>query len=241
MVNKKDYSLLLIQTVEQLFTKTRKFVEKNSDILELTKNNAFELLIEDKSKQSTFKFLIYRPSQSSANKILFNVELNPTSSVSLVSTRYTTEEKTVTTLLEAWTKLIRQYNDIHLTTEDSILNEYEKEFYDNFELVDEDADTNPYELEKQIILHNYFGNVIKLLQTNEIENSELIEEAKEIRENIPKMTKRTTVKKISRFFAKVRRKSLPLLKELLDAGKKELFKRAITGGFDLVDGLISSL
>ncbi|MFV0593479.1 MAG: hypothetical protein ACK5M7_19060 [Draconibacterium sp.] len=241
MVNKKDYSLLLIQTVERLFNRTRKFVEENSDILELTKNNAFELLIEDKSKQSTFKFLIYRPSQSSTNKIHFNVELNPTNSVVLSPSKYTTEEKSVTTLLESWTKLIRQYNDINLTPEESILNEYEKEFYDNFELLDEDADTHPYGLEKQIILHNYFGHVIKLLQTNEIENSELIEEAKEIKENIPKMTKRTTVKKISRFFAMVRRKSLPLLKELLETGKKELFKKAITGGFDMIDGLISLL
>lgn len=239
MVNKKDYSLLLIQTVERLFNRTRKFVETNSDILELTKNNAFELLIEDKSKQSSFKFFIYRPSQNNSNKILFNVELNPTSSVALSSSKYTAEEKTVTTLLESWTKLIIQYNEINLSPEESILNEYEKEFYSNFEILDEDADTHPYELEKQIILNNYFVHVIKFLQTNEIENLDLIEEAKEIKENIPKMTKRTTVRKISSFFAKVRRKSLPLLKELLETGKKELFKKAITGGFDMIDGLIS--
>lgn len=239
MINKKNYSLLLIQSVERLFTKTRKFVEDNSDILELTINNSFELLIEDKSKKSTFKFSISNPTQDARNRILFNAVFNPTNIVILSQKKHTTEEKSIFALLESWTKIIRQYNDISLTPEESILNEYEKEFYDNFELLDEDADTHPYELEKQIILNNYFVQVIKFLQLNEEENSDLIKEAEEIKENIPKMTKKTTVKKISSFFAKVRRKSLPLLKELLEVGKKELFKKVITSGFEMIDGLIS--
>lgn len=237
MINKKEYSLLLLQTVERFFKKVREFVLENSDILELTKNESFELIIKDKSQHSPFKFLISNPRQDTRNKILFNAEFNPQNSSSTAIRKTTAEDKLIFSFLEQWTKLIRQYNKISLTPEESILYEYEKEFYDNFELLDEDADTHPYELAKQIMINNYFVHVIQVLKVNENDNIELIKEAEDIKDNIPHMTKKTTVKRISRFFAKVRKKGLPLLKEIIEMGKKELFKRAITAGFDMIGDL----
>ncbi|UII74462.1 hypothetical protein LV716_09300 [Flagellimonas sp. HMM57] len=227
MINKKKHTLVLLQTVERLFKRIRTFVEVNSDIFELTKNEPFELLIEDKSKYSDFQFSVSNPTQNNSNKIFFEAEFNPTNSVSLATKKIKTEENSIVSLLERWTNLIKAYNKTELSAEESILNEYEQEFYANFEILDEDADTKPYELEKQVIIHTYFVNVIHLLKRNEQENEGLIKEAEEIKDNIPSMTKRTTVKKISRFFAKVRKKSLPLLKEVLELGRKEVFKRGI--------------
>ncbi|MHB0756971.1 hypothetical protein [Polaribacter sp. M15] len=227
MINKKKHTLVLLQTVERLFKRIRTFVEVNNDILELTKNEPFELVIEDKSKYSDFKFSVSNPSQNSSNKIIFQAEYNPTNGTSLDSRKVGTEENSIVTLLEQWTNLIKAYNKTELSAEESILNEYEQEFYANFEILDEDADTKPYELEKQVIIHNYFVNVIHILKQNEKENADLIKEAEEIKEDIPSMTKRTTVKRISGFFAKVRKKSLPLLKEVLELGRKEVFKRGI--------------
>ncbi|WP_430907511.1 hypothetical protein [Maribacter sp. 2-571] len=195
--------------------------------MELTKNEPFELEIEDKSKYSDFKFSVSNPTQNSSNKIIFEAEFNPTNSASLASRKVPTEENSIVTLLEQWTNLIKAYNKTELSAEESILNEYEQEFYANFEILDEDADTKPYELEKQVIIHNYFVNVIHILKQNEEENADLIKEAEEIKKEIPSMTKRTTVKRISGFFAKVRKKSLPLLKEVLELGRKEVFKRGI--------------
>ncbi len=241
MINKKEYSLLLIQTVGRLFTKTRKFVDENEDILELTKDNPPQLLIEDKSKSSPFKFSIFNPYQDSNNKILFNIEFNPKSNISITARKVAADEKVVFTYLEQWTKLIRQYNEISLTPEENILKEYEKEFYDSFEIIDDDADTHPYEIEKQVMIHNYFVKVIEVLEIDNKGNTELIEEARQIKEDIPNMTKRTTIKRISSFFAKVRKKGLPLLKEVLELGKKEFFKRAITNGLDMISEITALL
>ncbi len=227
MINKKKYTLVLLQTVERLFKRVRTFVEVNNNILDLTINEPFELVIEDKSKYSDFEFSISNPVQNTNNKIVFQTEFNPTNSVTLTSKKASAEENTVVTLLEQWTNLIKAYNKTELTANESILNEYEQEFYANFEILDEDADTKPYELEKQVIIHQYFVNVIHLLRKDEKGNSDLIKEAEEIKESIPSMTKRTTVKRISGFFAKVRKKSLPLLKEVLELGRKEVFKRGI--------------
>ena len=240
-MNKKEYTLILLQSVQSLFSDVRKFVDENSDILILAIQEPLELLIEDKSNLSTFKFSISNPQQSSQNKIIFDTEFNPQNGVSLVAKKAVVEAKTALTLLNNWTNLIRQYNEISLTQEDRILKEYENEFYCNFEILDEDADSTPYNLEKQIMLSNYFTNVIKVLKYNETENEELIKEAELIKDNIPEMTKKETLKSISRFFAKVRKKSLPLIKEILEIGKKELFKKAITAGFDMIENVASLL
>ncbi len=227
MINKKKHTLILLQTVERLFKRIRTFVEVNNDILELTKSEPFELVIEDKSKYSDFKFSVSNPTQNSNNKIIFEAEFNPSNGTSLASRKVATEENSIVTFLEQWTNLIKAYNKTELSADESILNEYEQEFYANFEILDEDADTKPYELEKQVIIHNYFVNIIHILKQNEEENADLIKEAEEIKDEIPSMTKRTTVKRISGFFAKVRKKSLPLLKEVLELGRKEVFKRGI--------------
>ncbi|MHC9087382.1 hypothetical protein ACXIHB_01595 [Tenacibaculum sp. IMCC1] len=227
MTNKKQYSLLFVQTVERLNNRVRQFVEKNSDILELTTDDPMELLIKDKSKISDFQFLIHSPNQDNRNKILFKADYNPANNIAIGTKKTVAEEKSILVILEQWTNIIRSYNKASWTPEENILNEYEREFYENFEILDEDADKNPYKLEKQIIIHNYFVKVIKVLKDNEEDNAELIKEAEEIKDNIPKMTKKATVKKISKFFANVRKKSLPLLKEVLELGRKEVFKRGI--------------
>ncbi|WP_157560135.1 hypothetical protein U8527_20770 [Kordia algicida OT-1] len=218
--------------------KARSFTESNSDILELTKNGAFELIIEDKSNLSDFKFSISEPLQNGSNTIVFKLDYNPTNSILTNPRSVRTQENSVMTCLEEWTELIRSYNEVNLTPEEHILNEYEKEFYTNFEIIDEDADSKPYELDKQIIIHNYFTNVIKLLKVDEEENQELIQEAEIIQSEIPNMTKKVTIKRISNFFAKVRKKSLPLLKEILELGKKEVFKKAVNF---LIEGMIDLL
>lgn len=240
MINKKDYTLLLLRGVEGLFTKVRSFVQKNSDILEITKNEPFEIEIEDKSRYSKFRFSISNPRQDSS-KVIFDLKYNPYNSADLSTKKSSTNSDSTLKILEQWTNIIRSYNNLRLSPEDSILNEYEKEFFSNFELLDEDADINPYELDKQIIIHNYFVHVIQLLEKNEEDNKELIEEAYEIKENIPKMTKRTTIKRMSSFFAKVRKKSLPLLKELLEVGRKEVFKKAVKFLLDNMTDLLTMI
>lgn len=240
MINKKEYPLALVKAIEQLYSSIRKYVAQNNDILEIVKDKELEIKIIDSSKHSNFEFLVHTPKFENG-KAIFYVEHNPENTVSLKKRALSTVPDSVLKTLKAWTGWIREYNKASLSLEDKILNEYENEFFENFELLDEDADTHPFELEKQIIIHNYLLQVVKILEKDKKNNTLLILEANELKEQIPSLTKRKTVKKLSRFFANVRKKSLVLLKEILVEAKKELYKRAIKGGFDFVGDLLGGI
>lgn len=233
MINKKSHPLFFLNEVKLLFQQIRKIAEENNDILEITKNEATEILIIDAAKDSNFEFHVFNP-QILVQKVNFTIQFNPINSQKLDTHKNTTSAQYVIENLKHWIKLIREYNAIDLTPEERILNEYEKEFYDEFEIVDEDADVAPYDLDRQIKIHNFLLHAIEILKKDEGENKLLISEAIELKTDLPKLTKRSTVKRLSKFFAKVRQKSLPLLKELFVEARKELFKRMISGGFDNV-------
>ncbi|MBC8755506.1 hypothetical protein H2O64_12585 [Kordia sp. YSTF-M3] len=69
----------------------------------------------------------------------------------------------------------------------------------------------------------------------------MIKEAELIKSEIPNMTKKVTVRRISGFFANVRKKSLPLLKQILELGKKEVFKKGINFLLDGMSDLITMI
>ncbi|MCX2741705.1 hypothetical protein [Pontibacter anaerobius] len=237
MIDKRKYPLFFLQDVKKLFQDVRKVTIKNDDVLEVIKNEETEIIIRDIAKDSDFEFAVFNP-QKDVNKITYTVQFNPTNSQKLDIYKTNTTAEEVIKLLNHWIGLIREYNSIDLTPEERILDEYEKEFYDDFEIVDEDADIKPYNLETQIKIHNFLLNTINILKENEKENLLLIKEADSIKNDLPNLTKRSTVKKLSKLFAQLRQKSLPLLKKVYQEAEKELFKRAIGGGFDYVGKLI---
>jgi hypothetical protein len=237
MINKKDYPLIFLKSLEKLHQETNEIVDRNSDIIGIKNSSEFEIYLEDISEHSNFKYSIYEPNYSNG-KIVYNVEFNPKNSQSLIPVKFKGELKSVIGNLEIWIKLIRSYDDIHITPKGRIINEYEKEFYNDFEILEDDADINPFDLRRQLILNNFLNQTIKILETEENENIELINEAIQLKENITKLTKKTTMKKLSKLLSKIRYKSLTLLREILEVAKKELYKKVVSGGFKMIGELI---
>lgn len=240
MINKKEYPLILLQNIEKLFQEVRKIADSNNDIIRIAINDELKISLEDKTEYSNFSFTISQPKYEKS-KVEYHIEYNPKNSTSLDSLKAFTDHRTVLNNLNIWLNLLRGYDRINLTPEEKILNEYEKEFYDEFEIIDEDADIKPFDLNRQLIIHNFLSHTIEILDRDNGDYSELKEEAKELKENIPRLTKKTTIKKLSRLLAKIRQKSLPLLKEILDVAKKELYKKAVSGGFKMIGHFIDNL
>lgn len=237
MIDKRQYPLFFLQDVKKLFQDLREVTIKNNDVLEVIKNEETEIIIKDIAKDSKFEFTVFNP-QIDVNKVKYTIQFNPTNSQQLGTHKTTTTPEEVIRLLNHWIGLIKEYNSIDLTPEERILNEYEREFYDDFEIIDEDADFKPYNLETQIKIHNFLLNAINILKEDEKENLQLIREAVNIKNDLPNLTKKSTVKRLSKLFALLRQKSLPLLKKVYQEAEKELFKRAIGGGWDYVGKLI---
>jgi len=240
MIDRRTLPLEQLKQMSAVYTQVRDIIKENNDVFQIIHQDELSMEIIDTSRNSKFRFKLDNPKYEN-NKTIYRVTHNPSSSASIKDRNSSVPSESIEKFLNRWISYIRAYNDVKLIPDDDILYEYEQEFYENFEILDEDADIKPYELEKQIIIYNFISASIAILERNPSNNDDLIIEAVEIRDNLQHWTKRKTVRKISKFFAKTRKKSLTILKEILIEGKKELYKRAINGGFDFITDLITGM
>ncbi|WP_372643762.1 hypothetical protein [Ancylomarina sp.] len=237
MINPKEYPLVYLQTIQSVFTQIRNIVEKHSSLINIEKDHDFEIKIVDMDPASTFEFCISKP-EYKQNKVLFLLNRIPYQTNNLEPHKGQMFAEQITRHLQTWIGLIRQYNNIQISPEDKILKAYEDEFFDNFKLVDEDANEKPYEVGKQLMLAEFLDSAIVALSNHDTVHEDLIIEAREIKEELPNLTKQATVKRLSRFFALVRKKGVEFLKSLIIAAKDEAIKQVVSGGFDLVKGIL---
>ncbi|RDV13038.1 hypothetical protein DXT99_21930 [Pontibacter diazotrophicus] len=239
-INKKDYPLVLLKAVQKMHEDVRAFVEENISVVEITRETDFEIDITDVDTESNFKFLISNPKYANQNVSIL-VVYSPESIESTAPRRFNIIDKSLLEHLTYWVKLVRSYDNIRTTKEEKVLREYEEEFFDKFEIIDEDADVKPYNLEIQLAFDKFLTHTIKVLEEDKEENQPLIDEATDFKENLTKLTKKETIRRLSKLFAKVRQKSLSLVNKIFEEAKKEGLKRLIGGGFDSIGGLLESV
>lgn|GEM_PF-6054244 len=139
-----------------------------------------------------------------------------------------------------WVSIIEGYSHISLTDEDSFEKRYQEEFINDFELVDADADENPFSVSQQIYINEYVKIIQSVLEANKdkYQVQELIEEAQIIREQLPASTKSKVVNSISKLLAKIQMKGLELLKEVWSEAKKQAIKKIIEGSLENLPKLL---
>ncbi|WP_321279283.1 hypothetical protein [Marinifilum fragile] len=239
MINPKEHPLVFVQTIQSLFTQIRTRVEKYSAIIRIVKDQDFEIVIEDIDPLSNFSLEIFEP-EFVGNSVVFQLKQSPTNHLKHELNEFALYSDQILHQLDGWLNLILQYNNVQISPEEKILKAYEEEFFDNFKLVDEDANNKPYEVGKQLMLAEFLDTAIVVLKNHEIVHEELISEATEIKEELPNLTKQDTVKKLSRFLALIRKKSVELLKALIIETKNQAMKQVVSGGFDFVKGLMEN-
>ncbi len=128
-------------------------------------------------------------------------------------------------LITSYEKLLSPYDK----PEDSLVEDYTKEFFDEFELLDEDADSKPYDLKMQIVIDKIADTVIKQIGgyqgvISDDEKQTIITEAQELKNTQTSLPKKEAAKKSAKLLARIRKVSLELLKEVF----KDLVKEGIT-------------
>ena len=240
MINTKDYPLVYLRTVQETFLKIRNLAKKFPHIVKIVKDQYPEIRIEDVDNSSTFSFHL-KNANFKDQKVIFDLKYKPRNPNDLDYYSRSVDSQKISILLESWISLINQYNKIKLTPDDHILKSYENEFFENFKLIDEDANEKPYDLQTQLMLTEFLDSSVKVLMDQKVVNKELISEVEVIKEDLPNLTKQETVKKLSRFFAKARKEGLDILKAIYAAAKSELIKQAISGGTQIVKGLLENV
>lgn len=143
--------------------------------------------------------------------------------------------------LEQWFFVLNKYSEVSSPYDDPMIVNYADEFFEDLALVDEDADTHPFDLKRQLYLDSYLTNIKGLLKEhNDKQHDDIKPEIKfiedectSLQQNLTKLTKNQVLKKLSHIWALGRKSGLTLLKDML----KEFQKQAITA---VVKGTLSS-
>lgn len=159
------------------------------------------------------------------------------------------DQQTLAVRLQLWLDILEMYTKIASPYDDPITDAYTREFKEAFNLVDEDANVAPYDLERQIYISEYLLRVkgfLKEHKENATEPEKLELDALELdradlEKNLTKLTKNQVVQKLASFWAKCRKFGLPLLKDVYQEAKKEVIKSLVKASVDGVPTIIKFL
>lgn len=113
------------------------------------------------------------------------------------------------------------------------LHNYEKDFFDSFEILEDDANVAPFDHKRQILIEEMVDKTITILlmdknESNSAEIDHVIEFGKDLKSKIPRTSKNQVLKKLSTFYAKIRsigaQLSFEVLKHLTVEGVKAIIQ-----------------
>ncbi len=242
-MNKRDYPLSLSKDIQKLINYIKLEVVRNENFIESNKSEDYFIQVIDKLDER-FYFRIFNPNQSSNLVSFFNFQFAPANEASLNPVASNDEYETVINYFQSWLKIVKEYNDVTFTEKDYFTKKYEDEFYAEFEILDDDAEVNPFEHSKQIFIYNLLEYVVTELENNKNKDEEidiLISETIELKNNLQNLTKKVVIRKMSLIFSKVKKKGLKLFLDIIDVAKKEIIKKTLYGGINEIDQWTNTL
>lgn len=220
-MNKKDYPLVILQ---QLFELKRKYPSESK----IVKADNSLLRFEDKDALSNFYFQINSFGKNNQG-FYYSVSYKPASANELEKADRNLSHPDLLKRIDNWSETIQKFNKTDYFASDPLIDSYAKEYFDEYRIIEEDADIKPFDLRRQIIIDSYLNESIKYLESYEkeipdIDLSEPIEIATELKNTQFELTKNQVIKRLSIFWAVTRKKGLPILKQVFFELAKELMK-----------------
>jgi len=244
-IDKKSTPFLLLNSLKAAIDSLNSILNENNLIIEKIDSDQYYFSTKDIDPKSTFTFSLedisFKPQSS---EITFLYHFSPANDTSLNSVSRREPVNTLLSHFKYWIDLIEAYNTIEISEEEKFFKQYEEEFETFFEIIDEDAETSPFEHEKQEFIFKYLEKFITKLQLESSTDPYLhtvIDEATIIQNNLQNLTKKQTIKSLSKIWAKTRKFGIKLLLDVLDVGKKEIIKTILTSGANHLSDLSHQL
>lgn len=228
----KTKPLVLIQALSKAYAEIRTIVSQNSEVIGITKDSEYEIMIEDLDPDSDFKFLVTNPEMKD-DFLMCGIAFAPENNRNRYFETLSVKIDQLHYHFSAWLETVKSY-DITVNLDEDVLTSYQESYSKWFQLDDVDLDTKPFELEKQILLTQFINDTITVLEKGSEENKNLIEEAVAIRDSISSSVKSRVAKKLGRLFGKIHQKSLPLFKEVITELRKYAIKKFLDGSFEKI-------
>jgi hypothetical protein len=230
---KKEIPLRLIQVVEG-------FIKENSQYIENEIENDSYYLLKDRDPNSKFFFKIHKEFPKNINYggkyPAFAISIKPKSETVIKEHLFVTDFPSLSTFLNNWITLIKAYDNTPSVFDDPVLNKFQKDFYEECKIMEDDADYAPFNTLQLIFLDEYLSSFItKIQDQNEFEQEfkqEVIKDAENIKESLTTMPKNEVIKKITSIWAKIQKKGLKYAKEFVITAKNEFIKMIVRKGLD---------
>lgn len=233
MRKKKDLPLVILKALEP-------YVGLKGDKFEVIEPKENLLKVIDKDIDSDFHFTIEKYQKASNNNTFqFFMSRSPRNINDNGLYQTWVEVSGLGGQFDAWLKLLNEYETVNSFFDDPITKSFREEFYAEFEIIEEDANTNPLNTKQILILDSYLDSVDnKLTEFTTENNSQDIQEIKEdillLRENLTKKSKKWVVSKLTGIWAKIAKQGTKFIKEFLSESNKELIKQGVKGLIDYV-------
>lgn len=233
MTTKKDIPFDLLKAIE-------KTALTNLDIIQLKRedNTYYSFVETDRNSKNYFKVFIDGTKRINGyDKKLFAYEWKPVDTArSLHSTRQATIQE-VSSQFDTWVNLIKGLNETPSVHDDIYSNYYSDFYFNEFKIVDNDANTSPFNPDQQDLIDLYIDSLSNAIEssTGQIDDNikaELISEIKELKIALTTSTKTKVMKEITKVFGKLYKTSKPFAKEIVAEAKKLLIKKLFEVGIE---------
>jgi hypothetical protein len=232
MRKKKDLPLSILKALES-------FVNLKGEKFEVVDPKENLLKVIDKDVNSVFHFTIEKYQKSGGGPFQFWVTRAPKNINDNGIYQNWFEASAINGQFDAWINLLNEYDTVKSFFDDPIIKSFQEEFYAEFEIIDEDAETNPFKTNQILILDSYLENVDNKLtefitKNNSDEITEIKAEINSLRDNLTIKSKKWVVKRLTTIWAKIAKQGAKFIREFLDESKKELIKQSVKGLVELV-------
>lgn len=215
---KKDIPLNVLNIIQP-------YMKRKSEHYVLVDPQSSMLLFKDQDERSRFFFEIKSFSYPQ-NILHLAIEYSPRTADSIEPLTRNIRSSDLDKFFSQWVKFLTQYSEVSIY-DDPILKQYQEEFFQEFQILDEDANTSSFDLQTQFWLDEYCDTMsLKLGELETVDNKKEItkiqEDIKELKDKQSSLTKNEVISRLSLIWAKSRKLGLNFLNEIYTKVKSSL-------------------
>lgn len=231
---KKKIPLQVLEFIEP-------FVDRKGKTFDTINSDNFLLKFIDKEEGSNFYFNV--ESYKIENGFNLLIDWKPDNKQTIANHRTWIKAENLETYFSNWLKLLEGYEKVKTVFDDPILNAFTEEYFSDFEIVEDDADSKPFSSKQIMLLDVHLENIQKKIgkyenPENNFEIQEIKNDVIELRYNLTKKSKEWVIKRLAKVWAKITKQGPILMKEFLSETKKNAIKEGVKfifeHGIDLI-------
>ena len=195
---------------------------------------------------SGYEFIInefsYNPNGMNCTYVIHK---RPESTLNMAGHSFPIKFENIAEAFRGWVSDCTRMNEIKYKFKNPNCEFYEKEFEDFFSNNDNDASEHPFEINRQEIIF-YFLTYTEIKVNNSVDINEetkykLLEEISVLKDDLPNVTKKEVVHRMSKFAEKVKKVSNKLFHDIFDVLKKELIKKVLLEGAEQLPSAVTKI